>query len=155
MPKALKTKRRKEKTKKTPKAKTSKAKIPKTKTVKAKTPSRAKAMTQKKEKTGTEMPARQPLKLPDEIKRDEGRPATAPVHAAAVEKKPDQPSAAAFPPIIYRLEVDGRFKSEYPTQETAMTAALVLKRKYPHIRVAIVDSKGEKRIAVDLSQAAA
>jgi hypothetical protein len=60
-----------------------------------------------------------------------------------------------LPKISYKLEVDGRLKSEYPTQEAAMTVALELKRKFPQIRLAIVDTKGAKRIAVELPQAAA
>ena len=84
----------------------------------------------------------QSLKLPDKVKRDEPRPATEPVHAAAVEKKSDQLNPEVLPKISYKLEVDGRLKSEYPTQEAAMTVALELKRKFPQIRVAIVDTKG-------------
>jgi hypothetical protein len=143
MPKVLKTKRRKTKTKTIRKAK-------------AKTIRRAKAKTQKKTKVGTTtMRVSQPLKLPDEVKRDEPSPMTNQIDAAAVENKSDQLSADVVPTISYKLEVDGRSKSEYPTQEAAMTAALQLKRKYPQIRVAIVDSKGQKRIPVELPQAAA
>jgi len=151
MPKVLKTKRRKTKTKTIRKAKA------KTKRrAKAKTKRRAKAKTQKKTKVGTTtMRVSQPLKLPDEVKRDEPSPMTDQIHAAAVENKSDQISADEVPTISYKLEVDGRSKSEYPTQEAAMTAALQLKRKYPQIRVAIVDSKGQKRIPVELPQAAA
>ena len=68
----------------------------------------------------------QSLKLPDRVKRDEPRPATEQIQAAE-----------ALPKISYKLEVDGRLKSEYPTQEAAMAVALELKRKFPHIRVAI------------------
>ena len=60
-----------------------------------------------------------------------------------------------LPKISYKLEVDGRLKSEYPTQEAAMTVALELKRKFPQIRVPIVDTKGPKPIAVELPQTAA
>ena len=77
------------------------------------------------------------------------------IHAVAVEKKSDQLDPEVLPKISYKLEVDGRLKSEYPTQEAAMTVALELKRKFPQIRVAIVDTKGPKRIAVELPQAAA
>jgi hypothetical protein len=97
----------------------------------------------------------QPLKLADKVKRDEPRPTTEQIHAAAVEKGSDQRNTEVLPAISYKLEVDGRSKSEYPTQEAAMTAALQLKRKYPQIRVAIVDSKGEKRVPIELPQAAA
>ena len=142
MPKILKAKRRKAK--------------PKTK---IKPITRTKAKSQKIEKkTKIEvatMRVSQSLKLPDKIKHDEPRPATEQIQAAAVEKKSDQLDPEVLPKISYKLEVDGRLKSEYPTQEAAMTVALELKRKFPHIRVAIVDTKGTKRIAVELPQAAA
>ena len=91
----------------------------------------------------------QSLKLPDKIKHDESLPATEEVHAAAVEKN-DQRDPEALPKVSYKLEVDGRLKSEHPTQEAALTVALELKRKFPQIRVAIVDAKGPTRIAVEL-----
>ncbi len=76
------------------------------------------------------------------------------IHAAAVEKN-DQLGPEVLPKISYQLEVDGRLKSEHPTQEAALTVALELKRKFPQIRVAIVDTEGPKRIAVELPQATA
>jgi hypothetical protein len=140
MPKVLKAKRRKAKTR--------------TKAI-----TRTKAKTQKiKKKTKIEAATTrvsQPLKLPDKVKRDEPRPSIKQIHAAAVEKKSDQLVAEILPKISYKLEVDGRLKSEYPTQEAAMTVALELKRKFPQIRVAIVDSNGQTRIAVESPQAAA
>jgi hypothetical protein len=135
MPKVLKSNRRKAKTK---------------------TIRRAKAKAQKKTKIGTTtVRVSHPLKLADKVKRDEPRPTTEQIHEAAVEKGSDQRNTEVLPAISYKLEVDGRSKSEYPTQEAAMTAALQLKRKYPQIRVAIVDSKGEKRVPIELPQAAA
>jgi hypothetical protein len=137
MPKILKAKRRKAK--------------PKTN---LKPITRTKAKSQKIEKkTKIEvatMRVSQSLKLPDKVKHDEPRPATEQIQAAAVQLDPK-----VLPKISYKLEVDGRLKAEYPTQEAAMTVALELKRKFPHIRVAIVDTKGTKRIAVELPQAAA
>jgi hypothetical protein len=142
MPNVLKAKRRKAK--------------PKTK---IKPITRTKAKTQKIEKKtkieAATMRVSQSLKLPDKVKRDESWPATEQINAAAVEKKSDQLDPEVLPKISYKLEVDGRLKSEYPTQEAAMTVALELKRKFPQIRVAIVDTKGAKRIAVELPQAAA
>lgn len=140
MPKVLKAKRRK---------------------AKAKTKAKIKPITRTKEKTQTikiekktkiEVPpmrVSQSLKLPDKVKHDEPLPATEEVHAAAVEKN-DQRAPEALPKISYKLEVDGRLKSEHPTQEAALTVALELKRKFPQIRVAIVDAKGPTRIAVEL-----
>lgn len=101
------------------------------------------------------MQVSQPLKLPDKVKRDEPRPTTGQIHTTAVDNKSDQLGPEVLATISYRLEVDGRLKSEYPTREAAMTAALELKRKYPPIRVAIVDIKGQNRIAIELPQAAA
>jgi hypothetical protein len=69
---------------------------------------------------------------------------------AGITRNPEQRKADVLPLNNYRLEVDGQLKSEYPTQETATTAALELKRKYPHIRVAIVNPKEQKRIPIDL-----
>ena len=98
------------------------------------------------------MRATQPLTLLDKAKRDEHGPATEQIHAPAIEKN-DQLAPEGSPNVRYTLEVDGRPKSEHATQETALTAALELKRKFPHIRVAIVDAKGSNRIAVELPQA--
>jgi hypothetical protein len=142
MPKVLKEKRRKAKTR-----------------TKIKPIKRTKAKRQKIEKKTkievSTLRVSQSLKLPDKVERDEPWPTKEQIHAAAVEKKSDQLDPAVLPKISYKLEVDGRLKSEYPTQEAAMTVALDLKRKFPQIRVAIVDTKGPKRIAVELPQAAA
>jgi len=48
------------------------------------------------------------------------------IHAATVEKN-DQLDPKASPKISYKLEVDGRLKSEHPTQEAALTVARELK----------------------------
>jgi hypothetical protein len=132
MPKVLKEKRRKAKTK---------TKIKPIKKTKA---NRQKIEKKTKIEVAT-MRVSQSLKLPTKEQ----------IHAVAVEKKSDQLDPEVLPKISYKLEVDGRLKSEYPTQEAAMTVALELKRKFPQIRVAIVDTKGPKRIAVELPQAAA
>ena len=137
MPKILKAKRRK-----------SKAKI--------KPITRTKAKTQKtKEKKKTKvkvatMQVSRSLKV-HKVKGDEPLTATEQIHVV-VAKKNDQ-LEQELPKISYKLEVDGRLKSEHPTQEAALTAALELKRKFPQIRVAIVDTKGPYRIAVELPQA--
>src|SRR6476620_3747863 len=126
MPKILKAKRRKAK--------------PKTK-IKPITRTKAKTqMIEKKTKIAVAtMRVSQSLKLPDKVKRDEPRPRTEQIQAAAFEKKSDQLDPEVTPKISYKLEVDGRLKAEYPTQEAAMAAASELKRKFPQIRVAIVD----------------
>ena len=140
MPKILKAKRRKAKAK-----------------TKIKPITRTKAKTQKikqKKKTKLKVATMQmsrSLKVSDKVKGDEPLTAMEQIHVAAAEKN-DQPEHE-LPKISYKLEVDGRLKSEHPTQEAALTAALELKRKFPQIRVAIVDTKGPKRIAVELPQA--
>ena len=135
MPKILKAKRRKLKAKIKPITRT-KAKTQKTKEKK-----------KTKVKVAT-MQVSRSLKV-HKVKGDEPLTATEQIHAA---KKNDQ-LEHELPKISYKLEVDGRLKSEHPTQEAALTAALELKRKFPQIRVAIVDTKGPKRIAVELPQA--
>jgi len=87
----------------------------------------------------------QPLKLPDKAKRDETWPATQQIHTAPVEKN-HQRDAEVLPKISYKLEVDGRLKSEHPTEEAALTVARELKRKFPQLRVAIIDAKGQRAL---------
>jgi hypothetical protein len=136
MPKILKAKPRKVKTKIKRKPTTgTKAKRQKTKT---------------KTKTKRDVVRMdQTLKVPDKV--NEPKVATEQIHAAVV-KKNDQLASEVLPKVSYTLEVDGRLKSEHQTQEAALAAALELKQKFPHIRVAIVDPKGPKRIAVELPQ---
>jgi hypothetical protein len=139
MPKLLKAKRRKAKAKRKPITRT------KAKTQKLK----------KKRKTKIEVTTmRVSQSLRDKAKRDEPRLAMEQIHASTGEKN-DQLEHEVLPKISYKLEVDGRLKSEHPTQEAALTTALELKRKFPQIRVAIVDTKGLKRIAVELPQGTA
>ena len=140
MPKTLKAKRRKAKTKEKIKAKE-----------KIKPITRTKEKTQKKNIKKkpkievTKVRESQPLKLPDTAKRDEAWPATQQMHAAPVEKK-DQRDAEVLPKISFKLEVDGRLKSEHPTEEAALTVARELKRKFPQLRVAIIDAKGQRAL---------
>ena len=91
------------------------------------------------------MPESQPLKLPEKAKRDEAWPAAQQNHAAPVEKN-DQRDAEVLPKISYKLEVDGRLKSEHPTEEAALLVARELKRKFPQLRVAIIDAKGQRAL---------
>jgi len=138
MPKILKAKPRKVKTKIKRRPTTgTKAKRQKTKT---KTKTKTKRDVVRMDQT---------LKVPDKV--NEPKVATEQIHAAVV-KKNDQLASEVLPKVSYTLEVDGRLKSEHQTQEAALAAALELKQKFPHIRVAIVDPKGPKRIAVELPQ---
>jgi hypothetical protein len=52
----------------------------------------------------------------------------------------------------YVLEVDGKFKSEYESSESAMKAGLELKKKYPHIQVRVYDAKEQMRTLVELPE---
>src|SRR5262249_17047729 len=115
---------------------------PATKT-REKTPKK-KITTKTKAKVAT-MPESQPLKLPEKTKRDETWSASQQIHAATVEKN-DQSKAEVLPKISYKLEVDGRLKSEHPTQEAALLVAQELKRKFPQLRVAIIDAKGQRTL---------
>ena len=73
----------------------------------------------------------QSLKLSDTVKRDEPLACDGAVLVAVVVEKNDQLEHEVLPKISYKLEVDGRLKSEHPTQEAALTVALELKRKFP------------------------
>jgi hypothetical protein len=142
MPKILKAKRRKAKINEKIKAK-AKAKIKPITGTKEKT-QKKKIKKKAKIEVGT-MRENQPLKLPDKAKRDETLPAAEQTHAATVERN-DQRDADVLPKISFKLEVDGRLKSEHPTQEAALTVARELKRKFPQIRIAIVDAKGQRAL---------
>ena len=142
MPKILKAKRRKAKINEKIKAK-AKAKIKPITGTKEKT-QKKKIKKKAKIEVGT-MRENQPLKLPDKAKRDETLPAAEQTHAATVERN-DQRDAEVLPKISFKLEVDGRLKSEHPTQEAALTVARELKRKFPQIRVAVVDAKGQRAL---------
>ena len=142
MPKILKAKRRKAKINEKIKAK-AKAKIKPITGTKEKT-QKKKIKKKAKIEVGT-MRENQPLKLPDKAKRDEALPATEQTHTGTVERN-DQRDAEVLPKISFKLEVDGRLKSEHPTQEAALTVARELKRKFPQIRVAVVDAKGQRAL---------
>ena len=66
--------------------------------------------------------------------------------------RPKNPSANTIPSEGYILEIDGKFKSEFATSETAMEAALELKKKYPQIKVNVYDAKEHTRTLVELTE---
>ena len=66
--------------------------------------------------------------------------------------RPKNPSANTIPSEGYVLEIDGKFKSEFSTSETAMEAALELKKKYPQIKVNVYDAKEHTRTLVELTE---
>ena len=63
-------------------------------------------------------------------------------------KRPKNPPANVLPSEGYVLEIDGKFKSEYRTSETAMKAGLELKKKYPQIQINIYGAKERTRTRV-------
>ena len=92
-----------------------------------------------------------PLKIAENFSGGKRAQPTKPMHVAEITKKTEQPKADVLPINIYWLEVDGRLKSEYPTAAAASKAGLELKRKYPHIRIAVFNSKDRSRTTVELS----
>ena len=92
-----------------------------------------------------------PLKIAENFSGGKRAQPTKQMHAAEITKKTEQPTADVMPINLYWLEVDGRLKSEYPTAAAASKAGLELKRKYPHIRVAVFNSKDRSRTTVELS----
>jgi len=99
----------------------------------------------------TKLRLSKPLKIAENFSGGERAQPTKQMHAAEITKKTEQPTADVMPINLYWLEVDGRLKSEYPTAAAASKAGLELKRKYPHIRVAVFNSKDRSRTTVELS----
>lgn len=57
---------------------------------------------------------------------------------------------ADLPPTEgFSLQVDGKFKLDYPDMESAMKVAQELKKKFPVIQVAIYDAASKTRTPVD------
>ena len=93
----------------------------------------------------------QPLKIAENFSGGKRGQPTKQMYVAEITKKTEQLKADVLPINIYWLEVDGRLKSEYPTAAAASKAGLELKRKYPHIRIAVFNSKDRSRTTVELS----
>ena len=120
--------------------------------VESKREKRAKMETTKLRKMETtKLRLSKPLKIAENFSGGERAQPTKQMHAAEITKKTEQPTADVLPINLYWLEVDGRLKSEYPTAAAASKAGLELKRKYPHIRVAVFNSKDRSRTTVELS----
>jgi hypothetical protein len=66
-------------------------------------------------------------------------------------KRPKNSPANVLPSKGYVLEIDGKFKSEFGTSETAMKAGLELKKKYPQIQINVYGAKERTRTRVVLS----
>ena len=73
-------------------------------------------------------------------------------HADNGTTRPKNPSANTIPSVGYVLEIDGKFKSEFETSETALKAAVELKKKYPQIKVNVYDAKEHTRTLVELTE---
>jgi hypothetical protein len=133
MPKKAKSNRTKTKAKTKTKTKMTSTKKPK-----------AKLKTQKKAKMETaKLRLSKPPKVVVNLNND--------IDVAQITKQPEQLKANTSPINNYWLEVDGRLKSEYPTADAASKAGLELKRKYPHIRVAVFNNKEQTRTVVELA----
>jgi hypothetical protein len=65
--------------------------------------------------------------------------------------RPKNPSANTIPTEGFVLEIDGKFKTEYDTADSAMKAALELKQKYSQIQVSVYDAKEHSRTLVELT----
>jgi hypothetical protein len=72
---------------------------------------------------------------------------------AGDERQPKNLPANAMPTEGYGLEVDGKMKSYYATQETAMARGLALKQKFPLIQVKIYGAKDQTRTTLELPSA--
>jgi hypothetical protein len=134
--------------------------MPKKTKVKAKTKTKTKTAYSKKVNVPREKKAKietaklrlsKPLKIAENFSGGKRAQPTKQMHVAEITKKTEQPKADVLPINIYWLEVDGRLKSEYPTAAAASKAGLELKRKYPHIRIAVFNSKDRSRTTVELS----
>ena len=64
-------------------------------------------------------------------------------------KQVAQPYSNALPTEGFGLLVDGKIKSQYPTQEAALKAGHDLKRKFPKLQVALFDGVSGTRTRVE------
>jgi len=62
--------------------------------------------------------------------------------------RPKNPRANVLPTDGFVLQIDGKFKSEYETEEQATKAGLELKKKYPFLQVIVYDAKEQTRALV-------
>lgn len=64
--------------------------------------------------------------------------------------RPKNPAANLIPSEGYLLEIDGKFKATFDTEEFATKAGLDLKRKFPQIQVKVFDAKQRKHTIINL-----
>jgi hypothetical protein len=61
--------------------------------------------------------------------------------------------ARELPVSGYALEIDGRLKAEFATQEGAKTGAKELKKRFPKLQIRIYDAESRTREEVELQSA--
>jgi hypothetical protein len=133
------------------KSKRSKTKA-KTKTTSTKKP-KSRSKTEKKAKMETtKLRLSKPLKTADSFNSKTLEKPTKQVRVAEIKTQPEQLKANVSLINNFRLEVDGRLKSEYPTAEAATKAGLELKQKYPQIQVKVFDAKERTRTVMELPE---
>jgi hypothetical protein len=55
------------------------------------------------------------------------------------------PRSNEFPTTGFGLEVDGRIKTEFNTRECAENGAIILKRRFPALRIRLYDAETQSR----------
>lgn len=60
--------------------------------------------------------------------------------------------ADILPTEGYSIEVDGKLKANFLTQESAFTAGIELKKKFPLVQIRIYDAAERTRTPVDLPE---
>jgi hypothetical protein len=66
------------------------------------------------------------------------------------EKRPAHARADIPPTEGYSVEVDGKLKAQFATQESAFEAGIEIKKRFPFIQVRIYDAKERTRTTVEL-----
>jgi hypothetical protein len=73
-------------------------------------------------------------------------------HRDEVEVRPRNIRPNSNPTEGFSLEVDGKIKSQHPTQEAATTIGAELKRKFPVLQVTIYDAAARTRTLVEAAK---
>ena len=99
-----------------------------------------------------EKPENAPAKVANIVELSSIKSATIAKPISENETQPKNLRANILPTEGYVLEIDGKFKSQYETSDTAMKAALELKKKFPQIQVKLYDAKARARTPVELPE---
>ena len=99
-----------------------------------------------------EKPENAPAKVANIVELSSIKSATIAKPISENETQPKNLRANILPADGYVLEIDGKFKSQYETSDTAMKAALELKKKFPQIQVKLYDAKARARTPVELPE---